>query len=100
VFERRVSDLAQRACSLVQRVLAPDVVRVRSRLGTDHDGEDSIFFNALLSDDAARSKLIAVSSHIHQICETVTDASEYGWLCYFNFRSESEQVKRKDPEWE
>lgn len=100
MFERRVSDLAQRACSLAERVLRPDVVRVRFRLGQDHDGDDAIFFNTLLSDDTAKGNLIAITSRVHQICETVTDANEHGWLTYFNFRSVSEQAKLKDQEWE
>lgn len=100
MFERRISDLAQRACSLAERVLHPDVVRVRFRLGQDHDGEAAIFFNATLSDNVAGRSLIAITSRIHQICETVTEPREYGYLPYYDFRSVSEQAKRKDPEWE
>lgn len=105
MFERTISENARRVCSAAPVVvLGPEIVRITFRIGQNHDNEPAVFFNVLLSDDAAAERdtalRIRTCGATKQFCEAVCDAEEYGYRCFFSWRSESEQAKLKDPEWE
>jgi hypothetical protein len=83
------------------RALAPDVVRVQYRFGEDWTGDPSIYFGVILSDQAASQveRLHEFSQRVQTTLEDAVDVEELGLQSYFNFRSESEQAKLKDPNW-
>jgi hypothetical protein len=81
--------------------LGPEVVHVAYSLGPDSTGEPSIFFRVVLADAATREDtLTEVTGRITTILfDEVRPIENWGLHPYFNFRSESEQQRRRDPEW-
>ena len=81
--------------------LGPEVVHVAYSLGPDSTGEASLFFRILLSDAYIREDTIADMTG--RIATTLFDAirpiENWGLRPYFNFRSKSEQDRRRDPDW-
>ena len=67
----------------------------------DWQGEQSLFFRVLITDAAAAPAKLRQTTHkiILKVLMEVK-AEELGLQCYFNFRSESEQVKLREPAWE
>jgi hypothetical protein len=89
------------AVSEVERMLRPEVVRVRYELGDDSTGEPSVFFRILLSDPASRREQLGyVASRIStEIVRRIEPLEQWGVLPYFTFRSQSEQAQLQDPAW-
>jgi len=83
------------------RKLGPEAVHVAYSLGADSTGEPSIFFRITLADSAAREDTIAdVTGQIATILfEEIRPIENWALHPYFNFRSQSEQKRRPDPEW-
>ena len=83
------------------RKLGPEAVHVAYSLGTDSTDEPSIFFRIVLSDSAAREDTITeATGRISTILfDEVRPIENWGLHPYFNFRSQSEQQRRPDPEW-
>jgi hypothetical protein len=83
------------------RKLGPEVVDVTYSLRGDSTGEPSIFFRIVLTDAASREEtLTGVTGRISKILfEEVRPIENWGLHPYFNFRSQSEQQRRKDPKW-
>ena len=83
------------------RKLGPEAVHVAYNLGEDSTGEPSIFFRIVLTDAATREDTLAeVTGRIATILfDEVRPIENWGLHPYFNFRSESEQQRRKDPDW-
>ncbi len=81
--------------------LGPEAVHVAYRLGEDSTGEASIFFRIVLADSAAREENLTeiTGSIVTTLFDEVRPIENWGLHPYFNFRSQSEQQKRKDPEW-
>ena len=83
------------------RALGPDVVHIAYGLGPDSTSEPSIFFRILLADEAIREETI--SDLTGRIASALFDAvhpiENWGLRPYFNFRSRSEQDRRRDPAW-
>jgi hypothetical protein len=81
------------------RKLGPEAVHVAHSLGADSNGEPAIFFRVVLADSAAREDtLTETTGRITTILfDGVRPIENWGLHPYFNFRSESEQQKRKDP---
>ena len=80
--------------------LGPEVVRVRHRIGEDHDGDPAIYFRIVVTDSAARREDIGLSTQ--RVKNFLLDRLQpYSWglIPYFSFRSESEQATRHEPEW-
>ena len=90
-----------KALKKAEKALKPDVVRIRYSLGDDWIGAPSIFFRAVITDDASQeSKLREVSRRIkHEILNAV-DAYEMGLQSYFYLRNLSEQKQMKEKSWE
>jgi len=85
----------------VERMLAPDVVRIRYTTGDDWSGEPAIFFRVLLSDPASRpDRLNEVTRRIAaRISQHVDPLQSWGLVPYFKFRSQSEQAVIQEEAW-
>jgi hypothetical protein len=68
-------------------LLGPEVLHLTYRLRPDSTDEPSIFFRILVADSA------------EVLLEAVRPLEDWGFP-YFNYRSKSEQDRRKDPDWE
>jgi hypothetical protein len=82
--------------------LEPEVVHVAYRVGPDSTGEPSLFFRILLADAYIREETIAdLTGRIGgKLFDAVRPIENWGLRPYFNFRSKSEQDRRRDPDWE
>lgn len=82
--------------------LGPQVAHVSYSLGADSTGEPSIFFRVVLPDTAVREDtLTEITGHIATVLfDELRPIDNWGLHPYFNFRSQSEQKRRKDPAWE
>lgn len=83
----------------VERIAAPDVVRIRYEIAEDWSGEWSIFFRVVLTDDAARQRLRDVATRVVGELARQLDFPGLGVFPYHNFRSESEQAILREPAW-
>ncbi|MBY0502698.1 MAG: hypothetical protein K2X03_02230 [Bryobacteraceae bacterium] len=81
--------------------LAPEVVHVTYSLGPDSTGEPSLFFRILLADAYIREETIAdLTGRISAaLFDAIRPIENWGLRPYFNFRSKSEQDRRRDPGW-
>jgi hypothetical protein len=82
--------------------LGPEVAHVAYSIGPDSTGESSIFFRILLADSYVREETIAdLTRRIAAVLSNaVRPIEDWGLRPYFNFRSKSEQDRRRDPDWE
>ena len=82
--------------------LGPEVTHVAYRIGPDSTDVPSIFFRILLSDLYIREDTIGdLTRRIATIfSDAVRPLENWGLRPYFNFRSQSEQDRRRDPDWE
>ena len=87
------------AVSEVVRLLAPDVVHIRYDIGRDWSGDGAIFFRILLSDEATRTRLRAVTTEVVDLLAERLDFSSMGLFAYHNFRSQSEQSVLREEAW-
>jgi len=87
--------LFQAAVARAAQQLAPDVLDVIPTLGDDWRGEPAVFFMVILADAASRrDRLLRVTNHASTfIVQQVQPFEQWGVLPYFNFRSQSEQVR-------
>ena len=78
--------------------LGPEAVHVTHNVGTNSNGEPSIFFRIVLADSASREDtLTETTGRIATILfDELRPIENWGLHPYFNFRSQSEQQKRKD----
>jgi hypothetical protein len=81
--------------------LGRDVIHVAYNIGSDSTGEPSIFFRIVLSDPASREdRLAEVTGRVAAtLFDEIRPIEKWGLNSYFNFRSQTEQRKRNDPEW-
>ncbi|MGC2659977.1 MAG: hypothetical protein WA324_18620 [Bryobacteraceae bacterium] len=85
----------------VERSLHPDVVRIRWSVGEDWSGDSAIFFRVVLSDAASRrDDLAEFTGGIGGRIFADLRLAELEYIPYFNFRSDSEQKRLKDAEWD
>ena len=92
---------AQFLKAIEEVALPAQVVSVSSRLGTDWNEESAVFIEVVLADNAVpRSQLLSLTKQIsHAIIQQVRPLEEWGVLPYFNFLTQSEQAKIKEPAW-
>jgi hypothetical protein len=84
-----------------ERALQPNVVRIMYEFTLDWTGEQSLFFRVIISDAAAApNKLRETTQRITRKILAEIRADELGFQTYFNFRSQAEQAKLRDPSWE
>lgn len=80
--------------------LGPDVVRINFEPGFDWMGFASIFFHIVLTDHASRpARLREVAQRVELYLMNALGTDENGVHAYFNFRSQSEVARMKDPAW-
>ena len=96
VNQRRITSGVERAA----RALSADVVRIRYDLGSDWIGNPSVFFRIILTDKASRPEnLREVAQRVALKIMNEAKTDQTGLHAYFNFRSQSEQAKLKEPAW-
>ncbi len=83
-------------------LLGPDVLHVSYSIRPDSTDEPSIFFRVLLTDAAAhKDNIVAVTRRVAEVLrEAVRPLEDWGLNPYFNYRTKSEQDRRRDPDWE
>jgi hypothetical protein len=87
--------------AISQVALPPQVLRITPTLGTDWDGESAVFFQVILADNSVpRPQLLAFTKQISRaIVREIRPREEWDVLPYFDFLTESEQAKMKEPTW-
>ena len=87
--------------AIAQVALPPQVVSVTPVLGTDWNGESAVFLQVILADNSVpRSQLLAFTKQVSQaIIQQVRPLEEWGVLPYFNFLTQTEQARIKQPTW-
>ncbi len=82
-------------------ILGPEVAHVAYRIGEDSTGAASLFFRITLLDWATDENMISdVTGRVATILfNEVRPLENWGLRPYFNFRSQSEQLRRPDPDW-
>lgn len=85
----------------VARVFPPNVIRVTPTLGTDWNGESAVFFQVILADNAVpRPQLLSFTREIrHALVQKVRPLEDWGVLPYFDFLTQSEESRLKEPTW-
>jgi len=94
----RQAEIAE-AVADVERLLAPDVVRIRYEIGADWSGDWAIYFRVVLSDEAAENRLREVAKQVVQRLADRLDFQALGLYPYHNFRSQSEQAALREEAW-
>jgi hypothetical protein len=88
----------QAAINEVERILAPDVVRIRYDIGEDWSRQWAIFFRIVLTDDGAKRRLREVATKVVWLGGTI-GLPGMGVYPYHNFRSVSEQAVLQEEAW-
>ena len=88
------------AVSNAASALPHPIVSITPSLGADWNGESAVFFQIVLPDGTPRDQLLNLTKQISQlIVQQVQPLEEWGVLPYFNFRTQSEQARIKEPSW-
>jgi hypothetical protein len=98
---RAFAHQAQFFTAIAQVALPPQVLSVTPTLGTDWDGESAVFLQVILADNSvARAQLLAFTKQISRaIIQQIRPLEEWGVLPYFNFLTQSEHARMKEPAW-
>lgn len=89
----------QAAIDATEKSLAPDIVRIRYEIGKDWSDEWAIFFRIVLTDDAAKNRLLDAMNKVSASLRRQLDYPGLGVYVYHNFRSVSEQAVLREPAW-
>ena len=77
-----------------------EVVGIRFSVGDDWSGDPAIYFRVLLTETASRRDVIGEIAHrVSRVLSDIVFLDSPDYYPYVNYRSESEQMKLKDPEW-
>jgi hypothetical protein len=87
------------AVAEVERELKPDVVRIRYEIGHDWSDEWAIFFRIVLTDEAARNRRGELMTQVQRELARRLDFRALGVWSYHNYRTESEQARRREEAW-
>ena len=89
------------AVAEVLKEFSPSVKYIRFAVGQDWAGEWALFFRVMLSDDVSRNgQLGDIATRVMWRTTDHLDLPNLGMFPYFDFRSESEQAKLRDPDWD
>ena len=101
IIAKAFAQQGQFFAAIAQVALPPQVVSVTPVLGTDWNGESAVFLQVILADNAVpRSQLLAFTKQVSQaIIQQVRPLEEWGVLPYFNFLTQTEQARIKQPAW-
>jgi hypothetical protein len=96
---RAFAHQAQFFGAIARVALPPQVLSVTPTLGTDWNGESAVFFDVILADNSVpRPQLLAFTKQLSRaIVQEIRPLEEWGVLPYFNFLTESEQARMKEP---
>ena len=90
----------QEQVDLIAAELAPDVVRIRLRIGLDSTDDPAMFFKVTLSDEASRrDRRSAVTRRVREVVAEKLGLDQFEHFPYFRFRSASEQAVLRDESW-
>jgi hypothetical protein len=83
------------------RKLGPEVVDVTYKVRPDSTGEPAIFFRIVLADAATRKNIITETTGriVNSILNELRPIENWGLHPFFNYRSQSDQQRRNDPQW-
>jgi hypothetical protein len=98
---RAFAHQAQFFAAISKVVLPAQVLSIAPTLGTDWNGESAVFFQVILADNSIpRPQLLAFTKQLsHAIIQPIRPLEEWGALPYFNFLTQSEQARMKEPAW-
>jgi hypothetical protein len=98
---RAFAHQAQFFTAVDQVALPPQVLSVTPTLGTDWNGESAVFFDVILADNSVpRPQLLAFTRQISRaIVREIRPLEEWGVLPHFNFLTETERARMKEPTW-
>jgi hypothetical protein len=110
-LNRRVTELeyltepdenkVQRAIAALERLRKLRFRWIRFYFGEDHSGTPSVFFRVVLADAACLpDALLEQTRAVTDALRKELDRHRFATQSYFNFRSESEQNRLKEPAWE
>jgi hypothetical protein len=87
----------------IAKDLGPDVVYIRSNVGTDWAGDPAIHFRVVLSDAVANSdfqRLPEVTDRVSSLLENEFQLSDLDLFSYIDYRTLSEQEAINEPAWQ
>lgn len=89
------------AVAEVERMLRPEVLRIRYTLGEDWTGDPAVFFRVVISDAfSGRDQIWKVTDHVSTTLEQqIEPVEQWGVRPYFNYRSQSEQEVLREEAW-
>jgi len=88
------------AVAEVQKLLAPDVVRIRYEIETDWKDDWAIYFRVVLSDKASKkNRLRKVATNVEAQLAQRVDFPSLGLYPYHHYRSKSEQAELREEAW-
>jgi hypothetical protein len=97
VHQAQIAASVERAA----KALAPDVVRIRFSIDDNWDGDESVIFRVVLSDEASYpNQLREVSKRARAVIRDEVKAHELGLNTYFNFRSLYETKELPEAAWD
>jgi hypothetical protein len=89
------------AVAEVLKEFSPSVKYIRFDVGQDWTGEWALFFRIMLSDEVSRNgQLGDIATRVMWRTTDRLDYPNLGMFPYFDFRSESEQAKLREPAWD
>ena len=92
----------EQAIQIIKASHPSDIANIAYSIGTDATDDAAIFFRILLTDAASKEdRLGEVTGRVAmELFDAINPIEGWGLNPYFNFRSQSEQRGRKDPDWE
>ena len=83
----------------VERISAPDVAYIRFTISEDWTGEPAVYFRVMLSDEAAKNRLLEVAELVKSRLADRLDYESMGLRAYTHYRRQSDQARIRDKEW-
>ncbi len=97
----RQEQIAAEIQDAIRKLPADEVAHVAYSITPESTGDPAIYFRVLLTDAASSEENLGdVAGRVEAtLFNTLHPLENWGLIPYFNFRSQSEQRKRYDPEW-
>ena len=98
---RALVQQTQFLAAVSQLSLPSQVISLTPRLGSDWNGNDAVFFQVVLADDSVpRNQLLTFTKDISKSIVTQLNPNEdWGVWPYFDFITQSEETRMKQPAW-
>jgi hypothetical protein len=95
---RKQTEIAA-AVAEVERLSAPDVAYIRFNISEDWSGDPAVYFRVMLSDEAAKNRLLEVAELVRSRLADSLDFESMGLRAYPHFRTQSEQAVLRSKDW-